>query len=365
MPGTAIAPYGTTRAGRPVRRFTLRNEAGMEAALLDYGAIVDELLVPDRHGRLANVLLSCASLADYEARSPYFGAVIGRYANRIAGARFTLDGTVFDLPANDGPNTLHGGPAAGPAPNFSHRVWDVVAVLDSAVTFRLLSPDGENGFPGDLTVYVTYTLAPDNALRIDYAARVAGRPTVLNLTNHAYFNLAAGGSALDHVLALPATHYLPTDRAQIPTGEIAPVAGTPLDFSTPSPLRGRLTSPFEQIAMLGGIDHCYVLAPVPEGPPVAAATLHDPASGRLLVVETTEPGLQLYTGNNLDGSVTGRAGRPFRAGDGIALETQHFPDAPNHPSFPSTRLDPGVAFRSSTIWRFGVDRRDAEHDKNK
>lgn len=350
-----IAPYGTTGAGAPIRRITLANEAGMSVAMLDYGAIVDELLVPDRRGRLANVLLSCADIADYERKSPYFGAVVGRFANRIAGARFALDGTIFELPANNGPNTLHGGLATGPAPNFSHRVWDVVAVLDNAVTFRLLSPDGENGFPGDLTVYVTYTLEPDNALRIDYAARVAGRPTVLNLTNHAYFNLAAGGSAGDHILAVPATHYLPTDPDQIPTGEIAPVAGTPMDFTAPARIGARLASDFPQIAMIGGYDHCYVLEPVPDGPPIPAATLYDPVSGRILTVETTEPGLQVYSGNNLDGSVTGPSGAPFRAGDGIALETQHFPDSPNRPAFPSTRLDPGAAFRSTTIWRFRVD----------
>lgn len=355
MPEADISAYGTTRTGDTVSQITLRNAGGMVVRLLDYGGIVAELLVPDREGQLANVVLGCRDLADYEAKSPYFGALVGRFANRIGGACFNLDGQTFHLPANNGPNTLHGGPASGPAPNFSHRVWDIVAVLDDAATFRLVSPDGENGFPGDLAVYVTYTLEPDNTLRIGYAARVAGRPTVLNLTNHAYFNLTGGGSALDHVVAIPATHYLPTDKGQIPTGEIDPVAGTPMDFTAPVRAGARIDTDFSQIRAARGYDHCYVLDK-PRGQAGPAASLYDPVSGRTLTVETTEPGVQFYTGNSLDGSIHGFHGEVYRAGDGIAFETQHFPDSPNRPDFPSTRLDPGGTFLSTTTWRFGVDR---------
>ena len=339
MPEPVIAPYGTTRAGAKVRRITLANEAGMSVSLLDYGGIVEELLVPDRRDRLGNVVLTCPTLADYETKSPYFGALVGRYANRIAGAAFTLDGVRHTLPANEGANTLHGGPADGPTPNFSHRVWDIVAATGSALTLRLHSPDGENGFPGDLTVYVTYTLAPDNAFRLDYAARVAGRATVLNLTNHAYFNLAGGGTALDHEIAVAAARYLPADPANIPTGAIAPVAGSWLDLMRPQPIG----------ATRAGLDHCFVLDK-PEGVIGPAALLRDSVSGRILTVETTEPAVQVYAAGKLDLP-------PYRAGDGIALETQHFPDSPNRAGFPSTRLDPGEAFRSSTVWRFTTDRK--------
>jgi len=337
MPEPVIAPYGTTRAGAKVRRITLANAAGMSVSLLDYGGIVEELLVPDRRGRLGNVVLTCPTLADYETKSPYFGALVGRYANRIAGAAFTLDGVRHTLPANEGANTLHGGPADGPAPNFSHRVWDIVAATGSALTLRLHSPDGENGFPGDLTVYVTYTLTPDNTLRLDYAARVAGRATVINLTNHAYFNLAGRGTALDHEIAVAAARYLPPDAANIPTGAIAPVAGTWLDLT-----RQQRIGPAR-----AGLDHCFVLDK-PEGVIGPAALLRDPASGRVLAVETTEPAVQVYAAGKLDLP-------PYGPGDGIALETQHFPDSPNRPAFPSTRLDPGEAFRSSTVWRFTTD----------
>lgn len=349
-----IARWGTTHAGRQVHRITLRNATGMEVALLDYGGIVAEILAPDRRGRLGNIVLGCASLAEYETLSPYFGALVGRYANRIADARFELDGETFSLPANDGPNTLHGGQTEAGTPDFSHRVWDIVSVLGNAVTLRLESPDGENGFPGDLTVYAAYTLGDDNALRLAFTARVAGRPTVLNLTSHGYFNLAGSGSALDHRLWIGASRYLPAGPGLIPTGAIEPVAGTPMDFRTPAPAGARIGTADPQLRDAGGYDHCYVLDK-PEDALGPAALLHDPVSGRTLAIETTEPGLQLYTGNNLGPAIPGHGGAPCRPGAGIALETQHFPDSPNRPDFPSTRLDPGEAFRSTTIWRFGTD----------
>lgn len=353
MQNAEITPYGTTSAGTPVRRITLRNAGGLSAHILDYGGIVAELHAPDRTGALSNIVLGCRNIADYEAKSPYFGALVGRYANRIGNARFTLDGATYHLPANNGPNTLHGGPTTGPSPNFSHRIWDIVSADAASVALRLTSPDGDCGFPGTLTVEVAYTLGAGNALRIDYTAMVEGAPTVLNLTNHTYFNLASGGSALDHVVAIPAARYLPTDAGQIPTGSIDKVENTPMDFRIPTPAGARIRAGFDQLAMAGGYDHCYVLDK-PEAALGPAATLHDPASGRTLRIETTEPAVQFYTGNKLDGTIVGSQGSLYRAGDGLAFETQHFPDAPNHPLFPSTRLDPGQTFRSATIWHFGT-----------
>ena len=343
MPEPVIAPYGTTRAGAKVRRITLANEAGMSVSLLDYGGIVEELLVPDRRGRLGNVVLTCPTLADYETKSPYFGALVGRYANRIAGAAFTLDGVRHTLPANEGANTLHGGPADGPAPNFSHRVWDIVAATGSALTLRLHSPDGENGFPGDLTVYVTYTLTPDNTLRLDYAARVAGRATVLNLTNHAYFNLAGAGTVMDHAIAIAADRMLPVDAALIPTGAVVPVAGTPFDLREEVRIGARIGVDDAQLRLGGGFDHCFVLADAPRTTPRPAARVS--AEGIVMEVLTTEPAVQFYSGNFL-------GGEPFAWRTGLCLETQHFPDSPNQPAFPSTVLRPGVLFWSRTVYRF-------------
>ncbi|MCF3946473.1 galactose mutarotase [Acidiphilium sp. AL] len=367
------ASYGETSAGALVRQYTLRNASGMVVRFLDYGGTLTEISVPDRAGSFANVALGCRNIADYETRSPYFGALVGRYANRIAGARFILDGEPCHLAANNGPNTLHGGMAGGvvqgsgdpkdrgkrneggATPNFSHRIWDVVSAGPNAATLRLVSADGDNGFPGTLTLEVTYTLDEANALRIDYAARVEGRATVLNPTSHCYFNLAGNGagSALDHVATIYAGRYLPTDAGQIPTGAIEKVDGTPMDFRAGKRIGADIRAGFEQLALAGGYDHCYVLDK-PEGALGLAARAHDPVSGRTLAIETTEPGVQFYTGNKLDGTIIGSGGALYRQGDGFAFETQHFPDSPNQPQFPSTRLDPGVEFRSTTIWRFGV-----------
>lgn len=356
MSDIEVASYGETGAGALVRQFTLRNARGMIVRFLDYGGTLTEISAPDRSGAFANVVLGCRTLADYESKSPYFGALLGRFANRIAGARFTLDGEPCHLAANNGPNTLHGGMATGATPNFSHRVWDIVSAGPAAATLRLVSADGDNGFPGLLTLEATYTLDDANALKIDYAARVEGRPTVLNPASHCYFNLAGNGagSVLDHTVTIYAGRYLPTDSGQIPTGALDPVDATPMDFRAAKPIGANIRAGFEQLARAGGYDHCYVLDK-PAGALGLAARAHDPVSGRTLAIETTEPGVQFYTANKLDGTIIGSAGTLYRQGDGFAFETQHFPDSPNQPQFPSTRLDPGEEFRSTTIWRFGVD----------
>lgn len=353
MSQAEIADYGATRDGVMVRRMVLRNARGMSVGVLDYGGVITDVNVPDRDGVMGNVVLGCSNIGDYQTKSSYFGALLGRYANRIAGAKFSLDGEVFHLPANNGANTLHGGPKTGATPNFAHRVWEIVRAEAQAVTLRLVSADGDNGFPGTLTVEVTYTLGAEDALRIDYAARVEGRATVLNLSNHTYFNLAGSGSALDHEVMIPAGHFLPTDAAQIPTGILLSVAGTPMDLRTPQVAGARIRDEFEQIVLASGYDHCFVLDK-PDAAMGLAAQVRDAASGRVLTIETDQPAVQFYTGNKLDGTIPGSHGALIRAGDGMAFETQHFPDAPNRPHFPSTRLDPGEEFRSTTIWRFGI-----------
>lgn len=354
MTDADITPYGKTGAGAETHQITLSNPRGMIVRLLDYGGIITEILAPDRAGTVANVVLGCRTIADYETKSPYFGAMVGRFSNRIARATFSLDGKTFALPANDGPNTLHGGTKGGETPNFSHRVWDIVDASHSAVILRLQSPDGDNGFPGALTVDITCALGADNTFTIDYTARVEGRATVLNLTNHSYFNLSGADSALDHVVTIPALQYLPADAGQIPTGALDPVENTPMDFRRPMPVRARIGADFEQLALAKGYDHCFVLDK-PAGQSGLAAHIHDPVSGRTLTIETTEPAVQFYAGNKLDGQAIGTGGVPYKPGDGLAFETQHFPDSPNQPHFPSTRLDPGTIFRSNTTWRFGID----------
>jgi aldose 1-epimerase len=309
------------------------------ARIASFGAILHTLEAPDREGRRANVVLGRPTLADYRADNrPNFGAVCGRYANRISGARFELDGVEHRLPANDGAHTLHGGPDG-----FDRRDWE--AELDGdALVLRLTSPDGDMGFPGELHVEVRYTLR-DDALRIDYRAQT-DRPTVANLTNHTYWNLAGegAGSVEEHVLEVAASRFVQVGPGAIPTGELPPVDGTPLDFRTPRRLGERLRD--EELALTRGYDHSLVLD--------GGARLHDPVSGRLLEVETTEPALHLYTGNYLDGTLAGTGGRLYRQGDGVALETQHFPDSPNRPAFPSTVLRPGGELRSTTTFRLGA-----------
>ena len=343
-------PYGRTEDGTPVRRLVLEAPR-LRVAILTYGAILERAEVPDRDGVVANVTLGRRSLEEYRARSPYFGAVVGRYANRVAGGRFTLDGREHRLATNDGPNTLHGG-----LRGFDKRVWTVEDAAPDRVELSLLSPDGEEGFPGTLRVRVTYALEGEDALRIAYAAETDA-PTVLNLTNHAYWNLAGEGSgtALDHALTLHADAFLPTDPTQIPTGEVRPVAGTPFDFRVLTPIGARIRADDPQLLAGLGYDHCWVLRGGVAPAPRPAARLHDPRSGRTLEVLTDQPGVQFYAGNRLDGSLVGPSGRAYRAGDAVALETQRFPDGPNRPDFPPTILRPGEIFRSTTILRFTVE----------
>ena len=329
----------------------LRNDSGMIVRLLPFGATVTQIEVPDREGKRANILLGFATPAEFRAKNAKvsFGSTIGRYAGRIGGARFAIDGKAVQLVANDGPNALHGGGTA----KFDTREWTVSARSARAVTFALDSPEGFQGFPGRLQVTVTYRMIAGNALRIDYAARTS-KPTVLNLTNHAYFNLAGEGSGSIRAqrLQVRAARYVATDGGGIPTGAFPSVAGTALDLRQPRALGPGID---RRGPPMGdhGYNHAWVFDK-PLGKLAPAARLDDPASGRTLTVETTEPSIQVYSGGYIDGQDKGPSGRVMRAFDGVALETQHLPDSPNHPDFPSTLLSPGQVFRSTTIWRFGV-----------
>jgi aldose 1-epimerase len=355
--GLTKQPFGTAD-GKAVDLYTLANGRGLEVKIITYGGIVQSIQAPDRHGVERNITLGFPTLADYVANSTaasgttYFGALIGRYANRIGGAQFTLDGVTYHLPANNGPNTLHGGPGG-----FHTKVWDATAVSTPngpGVQLSLTSPDGDQGFPGTLSVTVTYAVTPDGALRMDYSA-TTDKATVINLTNHAYFNLAGegSGSTYDTVLKIDATHYTPVDANLIPTGEIAPMAGTPLDFTQPTTIGARIRQGFPQLVLAHGYDHNFVLDRHGSGLS-AAAFAWDPVSGRTLRVLTTEPGIQFYSGNFLDGSLIGTSGTTYRQGDGFTLETQHFPESPNKPGFPSTVLRPGQTFSSTTEYQFGA-----------
>jgi aldose 1-epimerase len=348
-------PFGVAPGGTPVELVTVANGAGVELSLLGYGAAIGRLVTPDRNGRRANIALGFPSLAGYvEHTGHHFGATVGRYANRIAGGRFTLGGELIQLPRNDGENSLHGGPSG-----FDRQVWDLVATAarpeEARVHFRHVSADGEMGYPGEVEAVVTYTLTESSSLRIDYRA-TTDKLTILNLTNHTLWNLAGEGAGTieDHVLALNARSYTPIDDALVPTGEIAPVAETPLDFIVPTPIGMRVRDDFEQLTHAGGYDHNFVLERADATSLELAARLEEPCSGRVLEVHTTEPGLQLYSGNFLDGSLTGPGGRPYEFRGGLALETQHFPDSPNHETFPSTVLRPADAFASTTVYRFGI-----------
>ena len=323
---------------------------------MTYGAAIQRLSAPDRHGRLLNVALGFSTLAAYVGNDGhYFGATIGRYANRIGGARFTLDGVEHELVANDGENSLHGGPAG-----LDKQVWQLVTASadhDSArVVLRHTSHDGEMGYPGTLEVGTTYTLTNDGSLHIAYRAST-DRPTVVNLTNHALWNLAGEGRETidEHRLTVHATRYTPIDSKLIPTGEIAPVAGTPLAFSAPTPIGARLDGSFAQLRLAHGYDHNFVLDRDDARALALAARLEEPRSGRVLEVLTTEPGLQVYSGNFLDGTLVGTSGHPYVQRAGVGLETQHFPDSPHHHNFPTTVLRPGAVLASQTAYRFTVD----------
>jgi aldose 1-epimerase len=348
------APYGATQDGQPVEIYTMTNDHGLRVSFLSYGGIITEIVVPDRAGRLDNIVLGLRTLREYETLPGHFGAITGRYANRIGGAQFTLGGQTYHLIANNGPNTLHGGPNA-----LDHRVWTVSPVTTPdglAATLSYVSPDGDQNFPGSLTTQVTYTLTKDNVLQVTYTAST-DKDTVINFTNHSYFNLAGNGSGsiADQLLLVNAERYTPTGPDQIPTGEIAPLEGTPLDFRQLMPIGARLNSAFQQMVYAHGYDHNFVLTKSSGDGMSFAARAYDPKSGRIVDCFTTEPGVQVYTSNGMNGSVVGSSGTTYRQTEGFTLETQHFPDSPSKPNFPSTELKPGQQFRSTTIFRFATD----------
>lgn len=333
--------------------FSLDNGSGMRVRLTNLGASVLSIEVPDRKGRVSDVILGFDSPTGYRDNRFCIGSTVGRYANRIGAGRFTLDGIEYRLATNSGPNALHGG-----VRGFHAKLWTpeiVSGSRDRSVRFSLPSPDGEEGYPGNLTTTVIYTLRPDNSLQIDYQT-ATDRATPVNLTNHAYFNLSgkADSTVLDHELELIADEYTPVDSTQIPTGEIAPIAGTPLDFRAPARIGARIEEDFEQLRLAGGYDHNWVLNKATDGDVELAARLMDPGSGRLMECFTTEPGLQFYSGNFLDGSVTGKGGIRYERRSGLCLETQHFPDSPNIAHFPNTILRPGEVRHSKTIYRFSA-----------
>jgi aldose 1-epimerase len=343
-------PFGALPDGTPVDLISLANGHGTAVDVATYGGIVTALRTRDARGRLGDVVLGHDTFDGYLAgNGPYLGALVGRYANRIAAGRFTLGGRVHRLARNDGPHHLHGGRRG-----FDKRVWSARAGTGpsgAALELTLVSEDGEEGYPGRLSVSVTFTLDEDDQLRLDYAAS-AEAPTHCNLTHHDYFDLDGGPDVLGHVLALRAGRFLPVDEGLIPTGEVRPVAGTPMDFTRPTALGARIEADDEQLRRGRGYDHCWVLDG--GGGLALAATLDGPVSGRRLEVLTTEPGLQVYSGNFLDGTVVGRGGRAYGRRAGLCLETQHFPDSPNQPAFPSTLLVPGQAWRSTTVLRFSA-----------
>lgn len=357
-PTSKIRPsaFGKTKEGEEIWRYVLTNNRGMEASVINYGAALASLRLPDRDGKMADVVLGYDTLEGYEQDKSYFGATIGRYGNRIARAQFTLDGSVFHLPTNDGPNCLHGGTRG-----FNKRVWtgadrsrSDALVLELSYT----SQDGEEGFPGRLQVTVTYTLPLESdELQVEYWA-TTDKDTVVNLTNHSYFNLSGVMSReiLDHRLLLHASKFTPIDAHLIPTGELLSVQGSPFDFRSPTAIGARIDQENEQLKFGRGYDHNWVLEGFPGSGLQPAAEVFEPGSGRVLEVLTTEPGIQFYSGNFLDGTARGKGGTMYAYRTGFCLETQHFPDSPNHPNFPSTVLKAGQSYRSSTVFRFSTRR---------
>ena len=344
--------FGELADGTPIDAYTLTNAHNMTVRVLTYGGIVQMLRVPDRAGQVGDVVLGFDDLAPYVDRSPYFGAIIGRYANRIARGRFTLDETTYELPTNEGSHHLHGG-----AHGFHHVVWKAAPFIRSdRIGLRLsyCSPDGDAGYPGALGAHVVYTLTEASELTIDYEA-TSDRPTVVNLTHHSYFNLAGhdAGDVLDHELTIDADAFTPTDCKLIPTGAILPVAGTPFDFRRATRIGDRIDAPDDQIRNAGGYDHNWVLRG--RSSLSRAARLAEPRSGRVMHVYTSEPGLQFYSGNFLDGTLLGKGGHPYARRSGLCLETQHYPDSPNHEAFPSVVLHPGQTYRSRSVYAFGTE----------
>jgi aldose 1-epimerase len=349
--GVKEEAWGKTPQGQDVELFTLTNAHGMEARIITYGGILVSLKVPDRNGKLGDIVNGFDSIAGYvqQPPEPYFGAIIGRYGNRIANGTFTLDGARYTLAKNNGPNTLHGG-----LRGFDKVIWQARAVENHGVELKYLSKDGEEGFPGNLAATVVYTLDDNNELKIDYSA-TTDRDTVVNLTNHSYFNLSGQGvgDVLGEMVTIHAGRFTPVDKTLIPTGELRKVDGTPFDFRTPHAIGERIDANDEQISFGQGYDHNFVLNR-PGAGLQPAAKVSDPKSGRVMEISTTEPGLQFYTGNQMDGSLHGKGGAAYGKRSAFCMETQHFPDSPNKPAFPSTELKPGSRYHTTTIFRFST-----------
>jgi aldose 1-epimerase len=343
------APFGKAPIGESVELYTLKNARGTTIKITPYGGVVTSIIVPDRDGKMGDVVLGFDDASGYADKVPFFGALIGRYGNRIAKAVFALDGKSYTLAINNGPNHLHGG-----IKGFDKVIWKAAPVKAGVPSLILtyLSKDMEEGYPGNLAVTVTYTLTEDDQLMIDYCA-ITDKKTVVNMTNHTYFNLAGGGNILGHELQINADRYTPVDAGLIPTGELAPVENTPFDFLTATAIGARIGMDNEQLKRGNGYDHNYVLNGL-MGTLRKAASAYEPASGRVVEVLTTEPGMQLYTGNFLDGTLVGKGGQTYGFRTGFCLETQHYPDSPNQPAFPTTVLDPGDTYKSQTIFKFSV-----------
>ena len=346
--GIEKMPFGKLPDGTTADLYTLRNAQGMTVRITNFGGIITSWTAPDKNGKYEDIVLGCDSLAGYLRGTPYFGALIGRYGNRIAKGKFSLDSTVYTLATNNAPNHLHGG-----IKGFDKVLWTATPSDGDEPSLKLtyLAKDGEEGYPGNLSAEVVYTLQKDNSLRIQYSA-TTDKPTVVNLTNHAYFNLAGSGNILSHELMLNTPMFLPVDSTLIPTGELRPVKGTVFDFTQPTKIGARIDDTSDvQIKYGLGYDHCWITAKSASNTPELMASLYEPASGRYMEVLTTEPAVQFYTGNFLDGTVIGKDGKPYQHRSGLCLETQHYPDSPNKPAFPSTVLRPGETYKSTTIYR--------------
>ena len=341
------APFGKTADGTAVELFTLKNDNGIEVAVSNYGGLIKSIRTPDRSGAFADIVLGFDTLEGYLGEHPYFGAVLGRYANRIAFGRFTIDNVPHRLAMNNGPNHLHGG-----VKGFDKHVWQPEILAGNSVRFSRVSPDGEEGYPGTLQVAVAYSLTNYNELIIEFQA-TTDQPTHVNLSQHTYFNLAGGGDVLGHLLTIDADRYTPVDRSSIPNGVLAPVRDTPFDFRKPTAIGARIAAKNPQIEHGRGYDHNFVLNREGDALELAARVV-EPVSGRILEVATTEPGVQLYTGNFLDGRIVGKGGVAYERHAGFCLETQHFPDTPNKPDFPSSLLRPGSTYSSRTVYKFDV-----------
>ncbi|MFT3830977.1 MAG: aldose epimerase family protein [Opitutaceae bacterium] len=343
-------PFGTVD-GQPVQLFTLRNDKGAEATITNYGGIVVTLLVPDKAGKNVDVVMGYDNVDAYVAKTPYFGALIGRFGNRIGKGQFTLDGQTYQLPLNDGANTLHGG-----TKGFDKVVWQgkpVESKQGAALQLTYRSKDGEQGYPGNLDVVATYTLTNDNALRVDFSAKT-DKPTVVNLTHHSYFNLSGGGTILDHLLTINADKTTPVDKGLIPTGEIVSVAGTPFDFRKPTAIGARIDDPDTVLQYGPGYDHNWVVNQKKPGQLCQHAFVQSPVTGITMEVLSTEPAVQFYAGNFLDGTIAGKHGQVYQKRSGFCLEPQHFPDSPNHANFPSTVLRPGETYTNTIIYKFST-----------